>query len=65
MIGLVMAGGKGSRMNLGNEKLLLKYRKPIILHVVDSLKNSNCDWHNKLSDSYSNCQTEFRSDFPI
>ena len=42
MIGLVMAGGKGTRMNLGNEKLLLKYRKPIILHVVDSLKDSNC-----------------------
>ena len=41
MIGLVMAGGKGTRMNLDNEKLLLKYKKPIILHVVDSLKNSN------------------------
>jgi len=42
MIGLVMAGGKGYRMNLDNEKLLLKYKKPIILHVIDSLKNSNC-----------------------
>ncbi|KAF6249186.1 NTP transferase domain-containing protein [Marine Group I thaumarchaeote] len=42
MIGLVMAGGKGIRMNLDNEKLLLKYKKPIILHVIDSLKNSNC-----------------------
>ena len=42
MIGLVMAGGKGSRMKIGDEKLLLKYKKPIILHVVDSLKNSNC-----------------------
>jgi len=42
MIGLIMAGGKGTRMNLDNEKLLLKYKKPIILHVVDSLKNSNC-----------------------
>jgi len=41
MIGLVMAGGKGTRMNLDNEKLLLEYKKPIILHVVDSLKNSN------------------------
>lgn len=36
-----MAGGKGTRMNLDGEKLLLKYKKPIILHVVDSLKNSN------------------------
>nr|WP_246282060.1 NTP transferase domain-containing protein [Nitrosopumilus ureiphilus] len=36
-----MAGGKGTRMNLDDEKLLLKYEKPIILHVVDSLKNSN------------------------
>ena len=42
MIGLVMAGGKGTRMNLDDEKLLLKYKKPTILHVVDSLKNSNC-----------------------
>ena len=42
MIGIVMAGGKGSRMSLDGEKLLLKYKKPVILHVVDSLKNSNC-----------------------
>ncbi|MBI1663657.1 MAG: NTP transferase domain-containing protein [Nitrosopumilus sp.] len=42
MIGIVMAGGKGSRMNLDDEKLLLQYKKPIILHVIDSLKNSNC-----------------------
>ncbi len=42
MIGLVMAGGKGIRMNLGDEKLLLQYKKPVILHVIDSLKNSNC-----------------------
>lgn len=37
-----MAGGKGSRMNLSEEKLLLKYKKPIILHVVNALKNSDC-----------------------
>lgn len=37
-----MAGGKGSRMNLSEEKLLLKYKKPVILHVVDALKNSKC-----------------------
>lgn len=42
MIGLVMAGGKGTRMKLSEEKLLLKYKKPIILHVIDSLKNSSC-----------------------
>ncbi|AFS81576.1 5-deoxyadenosylcobinamide phosphate nucleotidyltransferase [Candidatus Nitrosopumilus koreensis AR1] len=42
MIGIVMAGGKGTRMNLDNEKLLLEYKKPIVLHVIDSLKNSNC-----------------------
>ncbi len=42
MIGLVMAGGKGTRMNLDEEKLLLKHKKPIILQVIDSLKNSNC-----------------------
>lgn len=37
-----MAGGKGSRMNLSEEKLLLKYKKPVILHVVDALENSKC-----------------------
>ena len=42
MIALVMAGGKGSRMNIDTEKLLLKYKKPIILHVIDALKNSQC-----------------------
>jgi len=42
MIGFVMAGGKGTRMNLDDEKLLLKYKKPIILHVVNSLNDSNC-----------------------
>ena len=42
MIGLVMAGGMGTRMNLSDEKLLLEYKKPIILNVIDSLKNSHC-----------------------
>ena len=42
MMGLVMAGGKGTRMNFAGEKLLLKYKKPVILHVIDSLKNSGC-----------------------
>jgi adenosylcobinamide-phosphate guanylyltransferase len=42
MIGIIMAGGKGSRMNIAGEKLLLKYKKPIVLHVIDALKNSEC-----------------------
>lgn len=42
MIALVMAGGKSSRMNMDTEKLLLKYKKPIVLHVVDALQNSKC-----------------------
>ena len=43
MIGLVMAGGKGSRMEFPTpEKLLLEYEKPIIFHVIDSLNNSHC-----------------------
>ena len=43
MIGLVMAGGSGSRMNFSaTEKLLLEYEKPIIFHVIDSLNNSHC-----------------------
>ena len=43
MIGLIMAGGKGTRMESDDEKLLLNYeKKPIILHVVNALQNSNC-----------------------
>ena len=37
-----MAGGKGTRMAMPEEKLLLEYRKPIIFHVIDALKNSHC-----------------------
>ena len=37
-----MAGGKGSRMSITKEKLLLEYKKPIILHVIDALKESKC-----------------------
>ena len=42
MIGLIMAGGRGTRMDSNEEKLLLKYKKPVILHVVDALQQSNC-----------------------
>ena len=42
MIGLIMAGGKGTRMKSNQEKLLLSYKKPVILHVIDALKSSNC-----------------------
>ena len=42
MIGLIMAGGRGTRMDSNEEKLLLNYKKPVILHVVDALQNANC-----------------------
>ena len=43
MIGLVMAGGRGSRMEFpAPEKLLLEYEKPVIFHVIDSLNDSHC-----------------------
>ena len=43
MIGLVMAGGKGTRMEFSTpEKLLLEYEKPVIFHVIDSLNYSHC-----------------------
>tara|TARA_B110000014_G_C19793537_1_gene412307 strand:+ start:38 stop:622 length:585 start_codon:yes stop_codon:yes gene_type:complete len=42
MIGLIMAGGKGTRMQINEEKLLLQYKKPLILHVIDALKSSDC-----------------------
>jgi adenosylcobinamide-phosphate guanylyltransferase len=40
MIGLVMCGGKGTRMKLPEEKLLLKYKKPLIEHVLNAFENS-------------------------
>lgn len=37
-----MAGGRGSRMNLPQEKLLLFYKKPVVFHVLDALLRSRC-----------------------
>ena len=43
MIGLIMAGGKGTRMDRDGEKLLLTHKKkPVIMHVVNALQNSDC-----------------------
>ena len=42
MIGLVMCGGKGTRMASSQEKLLLKYRKPVIQHVISALQEAGC-----------------------
>lgn len=42
MIGVVMAGGRGSRMNIDAEKLLLGRKKPVIMHVIDSMRESRC-----------------------
>ena len=42
MIGPVMCGGKGTRMNLPQEKLLLKYKNPVIEHVISALQESGC-----------------------
>ena len=35
-----MCGGKGTRMKLSEEKLLLKYKKPIIEHVLNAFEDS-------------------------
>jgi adenosylcobinamide-phosphate guanylyltransferase len=42
MIGIVMAGGKGSRMKLAEEKLLLQFKKPLILQVAEAMTDSGC-----------------------
>ena len=42
MIGLVMCGGKGTRMGSLQEKLLLKYKKPVVQHVISALEESGC-----------------------
>lgn len=42
MIGVVMAGGKGTRMDIPEEKLLLRYKKPTILHVIQAMQDSGC-----------------------
>ncbi len=40
MIGLVMCGGKGTRMDSLEEKLLIKYKNPVIQHVITALQDS-------------------------
>ena len=35
-----MCGGKGTRMKLSAEKLLLKYKKPMIEHIVNAFEDS-------------------------
>ncbi len=35
-----MCGGKGTRMDFPEEKLLLKYKKPMIEHVINAFENS-------------------------
>ncbi|HEX5359394.1 MAG TPA: NTP transferase domain-containing protein [Candidatus Nitrosotalea sp.] len=35
-----MCGGKGTRMKSSEEKLLLRYKKPLIEHVLNALQNS-------------------------
>lgn len=42
MIALVMCGGKGTRMESVVEKLLLKYKQPLIQHVISALDESCC-----------------------
>ncbi|RNJ76479.1 MAG: 5-deoxyadenosylcobinamide phosphate nucleotidyltransferase [Nitrosopumilus sp. H8] len=42
MIGMVMAGGRGTRMGSKDEKLMLLYAKPVVMRVVDSLRDSGC-----------------------
>ena len=42
MIGLVMCGGKGTRMKTTQEKLLLKHKNPVIQQVITALQESDC-----------------------
>ncbi len=42
MIGIIMAGGRGTRMNAKTEKLLLCYKRPVVVHVADSMRDSGC-----------------------
>ena len=48
MIGLVMAGGSGTRMDMSEEKLLActvsdgEYKKPVIFNVIDAVNHSHC-----------------------
>lgn len=37
-----MCGGKGTRMKLPQEKLLLRHKNPIIQHVITALQESGC-----------------------
>lgn len=42
MIGLVMAGGRGTRMKDAGEKLLFVHKRPVVLCVIEAMKNSGC-----------------------
>ncbi len=42
MIGLVMCGGKGTRMKTPQEKLLLRHKTTLIQQVISALQESDC-----------------------
>jgi adenosylcobinamide-phosphate guanylyltransferase len=43
MLALIMAGGEGSRLNLGEKPLVRVGGKPMIAHVIHAFKTYGCD----------------------
>jgi adenosylcobinamide-phosphate guanylyltransferase len=43
MRALIMAGGEGSRLNLGEKPLILVNGKPMIAYIVDAFRSAGCD----------------------
>ncbi len=42
MLALIMAGGAGSRLNLGEKPLIMIGRQPLISYVIDAFKGAGC-----------------------
>src|SRR5208337_4068168 len=43
MHALIMAGGEGSRLNLGEKPLILVNGKPMIAYIVDAFRSAGCE----------------------
>jgi adenosylcobinamide-phosphate guanylyltransferase len=43
MLALIMAGGEGSRLNLGEKPLILVNGKPMIAYIVDAFRSAGCE----------------------
>ncbi len=43
MLALIMAGGAGIRLNLGEKPLILINKKPMLSYVIDRFEEAGCE----------------------